>query len=78
MHGSLEKNTENGVPSPIRLTLNGDGGELPINHKFVWEKIMTEYIKEETKLNEDYQKSYMLIFGKCTNNISSKLEAQED
>ena len=35
---------------------------------------MTEYIKKETNIDDNYQKSYALIFGQCTNHMHSRLE----
>ena len=45
-----------GLLSLTRTTKNGDNGELSSDHKFVWEKIMTEYVKRETKLDDNFQK----------------------
>ena len=62
------------VPVPIRPTRNGEGVELFINQKLRWDKTMTEYIKCETKLDEKCHKSYALIFGKCTEQMHSKIK----
>ena len=53
----------------MRLTGKEYDGELSWNHKFVWEKRMIEYFKQETKLNKNYQKAYALIFEQCTKNM---------
>ena len=66
-----------GVPSPTRPTGTGDDGELSSGYNLVWKKIITLYVKQETTLYENCQKSYALIFGNCNNHIFSKLEARE-
>ena len=38
---------------------------------------MTEYVKQEKNLNDNYPKFYALIFGQCTKHMRSKLEARE-
>ena len=38
---SLKKKMKSGVPSPMRPTGSGDGGELSRDQKFMWEKRMT-------------------------------------
>ena len=50
--------------SPLtRLTRTGYDGELSRDQKFLWERVMTDYVKQEIGLNEDSQKAYALIFG---------------
>ena len=44
---SLENKMNTRVPSPMRPTKNGDGGEISRDQKFIWEKRMTEYVKRE-------------------------------
>ena len=39
---------------------------------------MTGYVNWETKLNDNCQKSYALIFGQCTEHMRLKLESHED
>ena len=75
---SLDNEMKTGVPSPMRLTGTGDDRELSSDQKFVWGEIMMDYVKRETNIYENCNKSYMPIFGQCTNNMCSKLEACED
>ena len=42
---SLENKMMTGVPTPMRPNRNGYYGELSRDQKFVWEKMMTEYVK---------------------------------
>ena len=73
---SLENEIKTRVPSPTSPTGTGDDVELSSNQNFAWEKMMTEYVKQEKKLDDNCQKSYALIFGHCIDNIHSKLEAR--
>ena len=43
----------------------------------MWEKILTDYVKRETNPNENFHKSYVFIFGYCTEHMRSKLEAHK-
>ena len=39
---------------------------------------MTEYVKQESKLEWNFQKAYALIFRQCTEHMRSKLESHDD
>ena len=39
---------------------------------------MMEYINQETNIDKNFQKSYALIFRKCTNDMNSKLGSHKD
>ena len=47
------------------------------DQKFIWGNNMEEFFKYETKLDENWQKAYTLIFVKCTEHMRSKLEAHK-
>ena len=66
------------LPSPTSPTVTRDNGELSSNQKIVWENIMMYYIKRETNLDENFQKSYTFNFGQFTKHMLSKLEVHED
>ena len=65
------------VPAPTSLIRAGEYREMSRNQKLFWENRMMEYVKREMKLDEIFQKTDPLIFGQCTNNMQSKLEAQK-
>ena len=48
------------------------------DQKFIWGDNKAEHFKHETKLEENFQKAYTLIFGHCTEHMRSKLEARKD
>ena len=48
------------------------------DQKFIWGDNKAEHFKHETKLEENFQKAYTLIFGNCTEHMCTKLEALED
>ena len=77
MKRSLENDMKTIVPSPTRPTGTRDNRELPINKKFVWEKVVTEYFKQETNI-ENCQKPYALVSVQCSNSMRSKIETQKD
>ena len=58
---SLKNETKHIGPSSTSTTGDRDNGELSIYQKFMWEKKMTEYAKQETKLDENFQMAYALI-----------------
>ena len=78
IHHSPENNIKTVVPSLTITNGTGDNGGISRNKKLVWEKIMMEYVKQDTKLDDNCHKSYTLIFRQCTNNMRLKLEDNED
>ena len=66
-----------GVPAPTSLIRAGEYREMSRNQKLFWENRMMEYVKREMKLDGIFQKTDPLIFGQCTNNMQSNLEAQK-
>ena len=49
---SIENNIKTGFPSSTRPTVTGDCGELYRDQKFMWERTMTLYVKQETNQQE--------------------------
>ena len=78
IHLSLENKTKAVIPVPSRPIKVESDISLSGNQKFIWVNNKAEYFKHETKLEENLQKAYTLIFGKCTEHMCSKLEAPED
>ena len=62
IHWYLKNNMNTGFLYTLSLNRTGDNGEPYSNQKFVWEKRMVEYVKKDTNINENCQKSYALIF----------------
>ena len=78
IHWYLENKMKTEVPLETRPTRTRDDREIFREQKFVWEKRMMDYVERETKLDNNCQKSYALIFGQCTKHMRSKIEANKD
>ena len=66
---SLENDMKNGIPVPSRpIGVEADGA-LSGDQKLIWGNNKAEYFKHKTKLEENFQKAYTLIFGKCTEHM---------
>ena len=55
----------------MRPTGTRDDVELSNNQKFVCEKIMTECVKKEINIDENYQRACAIFFGQCTEHMRS-------
>ena len=66
-----------GIPVPSRHIGVEAYGALSSYQKLIYRNIKAKYFKHETKLEENFQKAYTLIFGKCTEHMRSKLEARK-
>ena len=55
-----------------------DVGELSRNQKFMLEKIIIEYVKQETKIDKNCQTAYFLTLVKFTKHMRSRLEYHRD
>ena len=75
---SLENEMKTSIPVPSRPIAVETDGALSSDQKLIWGNNRAEYFNHETKLEENFQKAYILIFGKCTEHMLSKLESRKD